>query len=605
MRESLGDCSVDCLSSCEKHGNMRSLDARGRLAETTYRQNRIDFPDFPSHSVIQFNLWSSEDNTWLSLLRGLWHRCNARRVLLAASGDPREPAHLSEEVTSKRHRLPGVATPRLNCDSELLKCYKNGGDLKGVDHHCPQPAPADSRGDRDGEAFCADRALSASLAQAIREAKLYCGHPERTVVDCRSSCCLEETGRHTPPELPLVDGGHSSAGCKNFSSAFMKIPSEFVSGKAIPPLLHFVWLGGHPPPFFETIRQSWAVHNPDLIQALWTDAHVESLLDVLDRKSRSRRPKCRKTDHQDLHPLLVDRPATDAGETTEWEMSDSVPDSQTLVHAIKAFRKESCPGAKSDIARLLILCHYGGIYADVDMEAIKPLPPCLRQCTTVFMGMQRPDAVELGNALIGCSSGHELIRFILQRVGRPYSQWGTRSADQMAVVLDILKLHVARFSPEASELMDSLRSTNDEATNVIERTGPGLLTRATLAWLRDQLNSSSCARCRPQERRSHDYEHKSNTTEATSVHADVVGSETGSKEDDSKPEATSGTCCCILATTCICPPIFFYPVPNHRRKELREGKVQTEHLESSFSYTVHHWRQTWQDSVRQESENEC
>ncbi|CBZ52273.1 conserved hypothetical protein [Neospora caninum Liverpool] len=532
--------------------------------------NGNDFPDFPSPSSIRFNLWSPKDNIWLSLLRELWHRCNVRRALAAASkaatskaaaskaaacGDPPHDAQLSVNATMKSHRMSIAATPWFRYDTDFPACH-NGGGMKG-EHQRRRRATADVRDDSAREAVCADRALNASLAGAIREAQLHCRHPERTAEDSGSARSPETSGQLTLPVVPVTPAGPSVTGDEHLLSPVVQSPHAWDRGQAIPPLLHFVWLGGHrPPSFFDEVQQSWAVHNPDLIQALWTDAHVESLLDVLDRKVRSWMGATREASRQGLSG---DRPETDASETIEWERTDGFSYMQTLAHGIKTFRKESCLAARSDIARLLILCHYGG---------------------------------------------HALIRFILRHVGRPFSKWGTHDVDQTAVALEIIKLQVARFSPEASDLLASLPGPDDEADNAIERTGPGLLTRATLLWLRDQLNSSSCSRCRQQERCSHNYEHKNNVIRAASGQAEVVGIETGSKEDDSEPDDANWACC-ALATTCIFPPIFFYPVPNHRRKDLLEGKVQAELLDSSFSYTVHHWRQTWQVSRPRGSETRC
>eukprot|EP00070_Physeter_catodon_P037084 XP_028343978.1 uncharacterized protein LOC114486058 [Physeter catodon] len=73
-------------------------------------------------------------------------------------------------------------------------------------------------------------------------------------------------------------------------------------------------------------------------------------------------------------------------------------------------------GAKSDLVRLLLLHSYGGVYADVDMELIREFPSCFLTDATFFAGAQREDAVELGNALLGCTPRHELLTYVITQI---------------------------------------------------------------------------------------------------------------------------------------------------------------------------------------------
>lgn len=109
-----------------------------------------------------------------------------------------------------------------------------------------------------------------------------------------------------------------------------------------------------------------------------------------------------------------------------------------------AFIRAKSTGEKSDIARYEILRRFGGIYADTDFECLKPFDSLTERCSFLAGNLFGPNPY-LCNAIIGSSPGHPVIEELCRR-----TKTGSRS----------------------TELMD-----------IIEATGPGLLTRVVLGRL--------------------------------------------------------------------------------------------------------------------------
>ena len=77
---------------------------------------------------------------------------------------------------------------------------------------------------------------------------------------------------------------------------------------------------------------------------------------------------------------------------------------------------------KSDMIRFLILYEFGGVYADLDMEVVKPLDdiikgkPCLMAASTKEVAaifLETNETYITNNALIACRPGHPLLKLVL------------------------------------------------------------------------------------------------------------------------------------------------------------------------------------------------
>ena len=133
----------------------------------------------------------------------------------------------------------------------------------------------------------------------------------------------------------------------------------------IPRILHQIWLGEKPFPY-EQERSTWLRRHPDWEHRLWTEAEV--------------------------------------------------PGDLELVEAANLLRQ---PAERADILRLELLHRLGGVYADADMEALKPIDPLLD--VPAFLGLL--DSGRVSNAVIGCEPGHPMLALAMHEV-RPRTTYG-------------------------------------------------------------------------------------------------------------------------------------------------------------------------------------
>lgn len=63
---------------------------------------------------------------------------------------------------------------------------------------------------------------------------------------------------------------------------------------------------------------------------------------------------------------------------------------------------------RSDVVRLEVLWHFGGVYVDTDFECLRPLDPLLTEDVTCFAAWER-EGLWLNNAILGSTRGHPFI----------------------------------------------------------------------------------------------------------------------------------------------------------------------------------------------------
>ena len=120
----------------------------------------------------------------------------------------------------------------------------------------------------------------------------------------------------------------------------------------------------------------------------------------------------------------------------------------------KAFDVATNYGEKSDILRYELLFRHGGVYADVDFECIRSFDELLSHPVDFFIGVSNTKTLELNNGLIGSVPGHPLLLELIEGI----------CIDPMATVAALV----------GQPIPSSFMST-------IERTGPGHVTRKTMA----------------------------------------------------------------------------------------------------------------------------
>jgi mannosyltransferase OCH1-like enzyme len=139
----------------------------------------------------------------------------------------------------------------------------------------------------------------------------------------------------------------------------------------IPPLIHQTWKTGAVPARFGEAAASWRTLHPSWEYRLWTDADIEHFV-------RSRFPA--------LVPLF-----------------DRYP------YAIQ----------RVDAFRYLLLYDQGGLYADLDIECLRPFDD-LRECRAV-LPMTAP--VGLSNDLMMAEPGHPLFLAAIEALPESFLRW--------------------------------------------------------------------------------------------------------------------------------------------------------------------------------------
>jgi len=168
-----------------------------------------------------------------------------------------------------------------------------------------------------------------------------------------------------------------------------------MADQLIPRIIHRIWLGSNPvPSIFEYYEHSWRQHHPGWELRLWRD----DTLPVLSCQ--------RQWEHQGLKRRI-------------------------------------------DIAKLEILRQCGGIFIDMDVEAIRPLDPLLRG-VTAFLG--RYARHHVGQAVLGAVPYHPFFERAIERLASTIGVAGTTSKVAGKAFLEgVLRDHpdgVTLFPPE-------------------------------------------------------------------------------------------------------------------------------------------------------------
>lgn len=127
-----------------------------------------------------------------------------------------------------------------------------------------------------------------------------------------------------------------------------------------PKLIHQIWVGSPVPDGFDAYRRSWARHHPGWDIHLWTDGNL---------------------------PKLANQRLYDAA-------ADYVP-------------PENIGQFRADIARYELLWRFGGVYVDIDFEALKPIDRLL-DGVDCFAAWEIQDRW-IANGFMGCVPKHPFV----------------------------------------------------------------------------------------------------------------------------------------------------------------------------------------------------
>ena len=171
----------------------------------------------------------------------------------------------------------------------------------------------------------------------------------------------------------------------NFANLDIDIPADFVPIRMVkrelfpvdgtpkmPKIIHQTWKDLDIPTQFSRWIKSWLLLHPDWEYWIWTDADAEQLI-------------------ADKHPRFLE-----------------------------IFQGYTQPIRRADALRYFVLYEFGGVYADLDMEALTPIDP-LTLKYSCFIGQEPYEhpildtnfEMLLINALIGCRPGHPFMKMLI------------------------------------------------------------------------------------------------------------------------------------------------------------------------------------------------
>mgnify|MGYP002610756654 FL=1 len=127
---------------------------------------------------------------------------------------------------------------------------------------------------------------------------------------------------------------------------------------SIPKVIHYCWFGGNPlPPLAQKCIASWKEYCPDYEIIEWNETNFD---------------------------LNFNAYVQEAYQAQKWAFI-------------------------TDVVRLYVLCHYGGIYRDKDVEVLKSLDPILSY--NGVSGFESETQIPTG--LMACRAGHPLFQELL------------------------------------------------------------------------------------------------------------------------------------------------------------------------------------------------
>ena len=309
-----------------------------------------------------------------------------------------------------------------------------------------------------------------------------------------------------------------------------------IRGTEIPKVIHFIWLGSNPIPKFPFLDYTSEGLEWNECMLSWKKHHA---------------PK----NGWQIH-LWTDKDIID---DNTLNIADSLKLALSQMHNTEAFKyamKIQHYAMASDILRLEILNTFGGTYIDVDYWCVDCLDNIISgggksskvmRPLQFFCGESNTGCLELNNGLLSCCrGGHPIVWKMMQSVQTYCQNLSARGNNEhqmnsvkclLTSYLDIESLNRMQYSFKVAD--------KPTAMDVIEHTGPGLLTRTVFRYL------------------CNGYHDKRNELHVDESRVMVFSSDV------------------------------FHPLPNHLRKEY--GVKLHEFIHPKVTIAVHLWGCSWQD----------
>ncbi|KAL3867272.1 hypothetical protein ACJMK2_044486 [Sinanodonta woodiana] len=182
----------------------------------------------------------------------------------------------------------------------------------------------------------------------------------------------------------------------------------------IPPILHQTWKDTQIPRKLMSWVKSWVTINPNWEYYLWTDQTARDLIN-------------------ERHPKFL--PVFDS-------YSENI--------------------RRADSLRYVVLYEFGGVYADMDVECLKPLDPVLRKYSC-FMPQEPYEHPVLDgnfeilviNAVMGCRAKHPFMKLIIEQLPFFSHMWNVLDSTGPYFVTQMFNRY--------SRTVKSLQSTHEDA----------------------------------------------------------------------------------------------------------------------------------------------
>ncbi|KAL7488021.1 hypothetical protein ACHAW6_013610 [Cyclotella cf. meneghiniana] len=352
-------------------------------------------------------------------------------------------------------------------------------------------------------------------------------------------------------------------------------PSKItMEGTEIPKIIHFIWLGPNPIPRFPFLPDG------DELREHECASHGKPWNECMSSWKRRHAPsegwRIRVWTDRDVVSVDGD------GGTRENDLDASrirmsrMFNSRGFKYAMSIHHY----GMAADILRLEVLNQFGGIYVDVDYWCVGCLdrmvgnsevenPSSMILPLQFFCGESNTGCLELNNGLMACrKQGHPILWEMMRSIqtycdGLMMSGLNTlRQVDSfhalLSPYLDVGTLHSLQES-RCEEV-----TTRPSAMNVIEYTGPGLLTRTVCRWLCDDDRDRNV-------------------------------DNPGVEKDESADFGVQTSCCDKRFDTSqvmVLQRDVFHPFPNHLRRDYT-SRVR-EFIIPEVTVAVHLWGCSWQ-----------
>ncbi len=248
----------------------------------------------------------------------------------------------------------------------------------------------------------------------------------------------------------------------------------------IPKIIHVIWVGGAMKPVQKEYLRKWKRSNPDYQIWLWYDSkhmiandlrvaisqnfsgaekervQVQASWASSDRRLHMLQTilavDCRKRASKNHRTLVKYTTSQKLGSLAELkDVRDLIPDMQnSFYYEMEMVNRGGNFGAASDLLRIEILYHYGGIYSDIDLGSLKGFGGLT--CDTDLALIGRYNTL-LSNALLASHPRSRFMAMCRDRMGTNYKQLRSNDCDMEQYYRDMRKATIQLTGPSCVKMV--------------------------------------------------------------------------------------------------------------------------------------------------------